>query len=432
MADLKSIAAPASASSVCGCDIPAPQPLTPISEALAAILDNVRPVSGTTILPVPQAQGRITTAPVASKMPLPLFDNSAMDGYGIHADDMARTGPLRLRLTDRIAAGRGQIATLAAGTTVQILTGAPVPAGVTAIVPHEQTRRAGDDIIVDAPIAPGDNIRRTGEDMVAGVPLLTAGTRLDPRHIALLLAAGIFEISVRSKVRVGLLSTGDELVSFGETLGEHHIIDTNRPLLSSLLGAASVELLDFGIVTDSREAVSERIQQAAAKTDLLITTGGICGSDADHIAPAICAAGGVCRQVKVALRPGKPIGIGRLRSTHIMCLPGNPLSAMVTAILFVRPLVRALAGGQQDQADGLAAIAGNIFRHKPGRTEFALVTVMGIDGEGRRHLAPLPRGSHRLFSLVKADGFAMLPQDSGDVLPGESLIFHPFVSGFAL
>lgn len=432
MAGLMSIAVPASASSACGCDVPAPQHLVPIVEALATILDNVRPVSGTMILPVTQAHGRITTAPVASKMPLPRFDNSAMDGYGIHADDMARAGPLRLRLTDRIAAGRGRISALGAGTTVQILTGAPVPAGVAAVVPHEQTRRAGDDIIVDAPIAHGDNIRWAGEDMVADAPLLKAGTRLDPRHIALLLAAGIFEISVRSQVRVGFLSTGDELVSFGERLGEHHIVDTNRPLLSALLAATGVELLDFGIVADSREAVSERIQEAAAKTDLLITTGGICGSDADHVAPAICAAGGNCRQIKVALRPGKPIGIGRLHSTHIMCLPGNPLSALVTAILFVRPLVRALAGGQPDQPDGLAAIAGNVFRHNPGRTEFVPVTVMSIDSDGRHHLASLPRGSHRLLSLVKADGFAKLPQDSGDVLPGESVMFHPFATGFAL
>jgi len=431
MTGLMNSAVPA-ALSACGCDVPAPQRLIPVVEALAVILNNARPVSGTVILPVTQAQGRITAAPVASRMPLPRFDNSAMDGYGVHADDMARTGPLRLRLTDRIAAGRGRIATLGAGATVQILTGAPVPAGVAAIVPHEQTRRAGDDIIVDAPIAPGGNIRRAGEDMTAGVPLLKAGTRLDPRHVALLLAAGIFEIPVRSPVRVGLLSTGDELVSFGERLGEHQIVDTNRPLLSVLLAGTYVELLDFGIVTDSREAVSERIQEAAGKTDLLITTGGICGSDADHIAPAICAAGGTCRQIKIALRPGKPIGIGRLHSTHIMSLPGNPLSAMVTAILFVRPLVRALAGGQRDQADGFAAIAGNVFHHKPGRAELVPVTVMTIDKDGRRHLAPLPRGSHRLFSLVKAEGFAMLPQGSGDVLPGESLMFHPFTSGFAL
>lgn len=425
------IAVPASVSSECGCGLPAQQRLVPIAEALAAIVDGVGPVSGTEILPVAQARGRVIAAPVASEMPLPRFDNSAMDGYAIHGDDISRAAPLRL--TDRIAAGRGQIAALAAGTTVQILTGAPVPAGVAAVVPHEQTRRAGDDIIIESPIALGDNIRRAGEDMVAGQPLLQAGTRLDPRHIALLLAAGLIHVPVTRRVRVGLLSSGDELVSAGEALGPHHIVDTNRPLLSALLVAPDVELHDFGIVEDSRNAVSERIRDAAAKTDLLITTGGICGSDADHIAPAICAAGGSCRQLKVALRPGKPIGIGRLHATRIMCLPGNPLSALVTAVLFLRPLLRALAGEQPQQLSGIAAVAGEVLRHSPGRTEFVPVIVTSsIDAWGRPQVASLPRGSHRLLSLVKADGFAELPENSGDILPGETVKFHPFISGFAL
>lgn len=410
--------------------MPAPQQLVPIAEALAAIVDGIRPVSGTEILPIRQAHGRVVAAPVTSKMPLPRFDNSAMDGYGIHGDDISGGAPLRL--TDRIAAGRGRIAALAAGTTVQILTGAPVPAGVAAVVPHEQTRRAGNDITIDSPIALGDNIRRAGEDMVAGQPLLPAGTRLDARHVALLLAAGLTHVAVISRVRVGLLSTGDELVSAGEALGPHHIVDTNRPLLSALLAAPGIELHDFGIVGDSGDAVSERIQDAAARADLLVTTGGICGSDADHIAPAICAAGGTCRQLKVALRPGKPIGIGRLHATRIMCLPGNPLSALVTAVLFLRPLLRALAGEQPHQPSGIAAVAGEVFRHSPGRTEFVPVIVTSIEADGRPRLASLPRGSHRLLSLVKADGFVELPADSGDLLSGEAVKFHPFISGFAL
>lgn len=419
-------------SSACGCDTPPQQRFVPVADVLAAIVDGVGPVSGTEILPVTQAQGRVAAAPVAGEMQLPRFDNSAMDGYGIHGDDISRATPLRLRLTDRIAAGRSSMAELVGGTTVQILTGAPLPAGVAAVVPHEQTRRVGDDIVLDCPIVRGDNIRRAGEDMAAGGLLLKAGVRIDARHIALLLAAGIFRISVRSQIRVGLLSTGDELVPSGAELGAHHIVDTNRPLLSALLAAPDVILHDFGIVGDSRKCASERIRDAAAMTDLLITTGGICGSDADHIAPAIRDAGGSCRQIKLALRPGKPIGIGRLHATHIMCLPGNPLSALVTATLFVRPLLRVLAGRQPDRPTGIPAIAGEVFRHNPGRTEFVPVTVMSIDMIGRRRLASLPRGSHRLLSLVAADGFAELPQDSGDVLPGEDVTFHPFTTGFAL
>lgn len=426
------IAVPAPALSTCGCDRPPQQRLMPVAEALAAIVDGVGPVCGMETLPVTQALGRVNAAPVAGEMQLPRFDNSAMDGYAIHREDVSRVTPLRLRLTDRIAAGCSQMAALVAGSTVQILTGAPLPAGVAAVVPHEQTRRAGDAIIVDCPIAPGDNIRRAGEDVAAGGLLLEAGARIDARHIALLVASGILQVSVRSQIRVGLLSTGNELVSSGTALGAHHIVDTNRPLLSALLAAPGIVLHDFGIVEDSRKCLSERIREAAAATDLLITTGGICGSDADHIAPAIRDAGGTCRQIKLALRPGKPIGIGRLDATHIMCLPGNPLSALVTAVLFVRPLLRVLAGEQPEKLTGVSAIAGDVFRHNPGRAEFVPVTIMSIDTAGRRRLASLPRGSHRLLSLVAADGFVELPQDAGDVLPGEDVMFHPFNTGFAL
>jgi molybdopterin molybdotransferase len=416
--------------SECGCDVASTQRLMSIAEARSTIVDGVKPIAGTEILSVVQACGRVTAVPLTSQMPLPRFDNSAMDGYGIHQDDWSSAAPLQLE--DRIAAGREQIAALEPGTAVQILTGAPVPAGVTAVVPHEQARRINDCIFIEPPITPGDNIRRAGEGMTAGWPLLQAGTRLDPRHIALLLAAGHAHVQVMSRVRVGLMSTGDELASAGEPLGPHQIVDTNRPLLSALLATPDIELHDFGIVADSPQALSERIRVAAARTDLLVTTGGICGSDADHIAPVICAAGGMCRQLKVALRPGKPIGIGHFNGTHILCLPGNPLSALVTSVLFLQPMLDALKGQRPSQLSGIAAFAEEVFRHTPGRTEFVPAVVTSLDPNGHPRLSALPRGSHRLLSLAKADGFAELPEEAGDLMAGDAVSFHPFASGFAL
>jgi molybdopterin molybdotransferase len=425
------IAVRAPMASGCDCGAAARQ-LVPVEEALADFLAGVIPLAGSTACPVAKARGRIAATTIASAVPLPRFDNSAMDGYAIHADDLARDPPLRLRLTDRVAAGRGAVAALHRGATVQILTGAPVPRGVAAVVPHEETRRSGNHIIVGARVAPGANIRHAGEDAARGEALVAAGTRLDVRHIALLLAAGVSEIPVVRRVRVGLLSTGDELTDAGQAADGHRIVDTNRPLLANLLDAPDVELHDFGIVADRQDAVAKCVRNAVTECDVLITTGGICGSDADHVAPAIQAAGGECRQVKLALKPGKPIGFGRLDGATILCLPGNPVSVLITTMLFVRPLLRYLAGLPQEPLHGFPAFAADVFRHVPGRAEFVPVQVMSIDSGNRRRLRSLPRGSHRLSSLAAADGFAEIACDRGDVQPGQSLVFHPFNAGRSL
>lgn len=414
------------------CEFPPRPRLIQVARALDEILAGVTPVSGSMILPVNQARGRVAAGPIVSTMPLPRFDNSAMDGYGIHGEDLAGARPLRLRHTERIAAGSDRIAALGAGTTVQILTGAPVPPGVGAVAAHEQTRRDGKDIIVDGPLQLGANIRRAGEDVAVGQQLVSSGTRIDVRHVALLQATGVFEMAVKSRLHVGVLSNGNELVEAGEVVKGHNIIDTNRPFLLNLLNSPDVELRDYGIARDCLEDVSQRVQQAAADCDLLVTTGGICGSDADHVASAIRAAGGTCGQIKLALRPGKPIGVGRIGSMHILCLPGNPLSALVTTVLFVRPLLRALAGSPRLGSSGTPAVAADIFRHAPGRAEFVPAVVESIDAAGPRRLTSLPRGSHRLSSLAAADGFAEIPRDSGDVLPGEPLIFHSFAADFSV
>lgn len=416
----------------CDCDVAIQPRLVPVEQALDEILAGVKPALGSEMVPVVQARGRVASEPVASAVPLPRFDNSAMDGYAIHGDDLSGRQPLRLKLVDRVSAGHGETAALRPGTTVQILTGAPVPSGVAAVVPHEETRRSGNHIIVGARVAPGANIRHAGEDVALGEALVAAGTRLDMRHIALLLAAGVSEIPAARRVRVGLLSTGDELTDAGQAADGHRIVDTNRPLLANLLDTPDVELHDFGIVADRKDAVAEGVRSAAVACDLLVTTGGICGSDADHVAPAIRAAGGECRQIKLALKPGKPIGVGRFGATHVLSLPGNPVSALVTTILLARPLLRRLAGVPQQPLTGFPAFAADVFRHSRGRTEFVPVKVMSMDAGNRRRLRSLPRGSHRLSSLVAADGFAEIACDRGDVQPGQPLVFHPFCPDWTL
>jgi molybdopterin molybdotransferase len=425
------VAVRTSALSGCDCTV-ASSKLIPVEQALANTFAGVAPISGSVMCPVAKASGRIAVMTINSAVPLPRFGNSAMDGYAIHADDIICDHPLRLRLTGRIAAGGGAAAALRPGTTVQILTGAPVPLGVAAVVPHEDTRTCGDLISIEKQAAPGDNIRCAGEDVMVGEPLVSGGTRVDARHIALLQAAGVSEIPVVPRVRVGLLSTGDELAEVVKGTHGHRIVDTNRPLLSNLLNTPDVEVRDFGIVADRTEAIAARMRKVATDCDLLVTTGGICGSDADQIAPAIRAAGGECRQIKLALKPGKPLGIGRLGRTHILSLPGNPVSALVTTLLFVRPLLRRLAGAAVQPLLGIPAVAVDAFPHATGRTEFVPVMVESVDAAGRRRVKSLPRESHRLSSLAAADGLAEIAGEKGDVASGEPLIFHSFGVGFCI
>ncbi len=279
----------------------------------------------------------------------------------------------------------------------------------------------------------GANIRRRGEDVSKGTEVVQKGTRLDARHIAMLAATGISSVSVRRPLRIGVLSTGDELVDAGNEPAEARIVDTNRPMLLALLSSPAVELVDLGIVADHEQDVSTAMAQAAARFDLLITSGGVAGSDADHLARAIIAAGGRCRTLKLALRPGKPIAAGMLVRLRILCLPGNPVAAMVNLLLFGRPLIQRMLGVTETQTMSVPSRAAAVFHHRRGRTEFLPAKVTGFAPGGIPLLEKLGRGgSARLLPLIAADGLVEIGPHVDDVPPEAALAFHPFATSFAL
>lgn len=243
----------------------------------------------------------------------------------------------------------------------------------------------------------------------------------------MLAAIGIGEIEVRRRLRIGIISTGDEIVDVTSDVRQNQIVDSNRPMLTSLVSSPAVDISDLGIVNDDCHALSSSIVEAAAHLDLLISTGGVSGSEADYLKPAMLAAGGTCEALKTALRPGKPIACGVLGNMRVLSLPGNPVAALVNFLLFARPLIRKLSGVARAEAGHRPARASETFFHKAGRTEFVPVSISGHDDLGLPLLRKLGRGgSARLMPLMEADGFAELEPSAADIEAGGALRFYPF------
>jgi molybdopterin molybdotransferase len=390
-------------------------------------------VAETEIVPVSAAAGRVLAVDVKTRMPLPPFDHSAVDGFGIAGADIGQAAPLRLRLVGRLAAGDRAHLPLQAGETVRVFTGAAIPPGVSGVILEERCCQSGSTVSVEVTVPDGANIRRRGEDVPEGSIIIDAPAILDARHLAILTAAGIDRVGVRRKIRVAVLSNGNELRDAPQPLEPGNIYDTNRPMLLSLLSSAWIETIDAGRHPDDPSALRDVYAGAATGADVVISTGGAAGSDVDHIAPAVRANGGTVRRYRLALRPGKPVLGGRIGETSIVGLPGNPVAALVNFMLFARPVIARAAGLVPSRPRGQAAVTANPFGHAAGRTEFVPVRIVGSDELGRPRVEKLGRGgSARLRPLVLADGLAEIPGDRGDLAAGSGIAFHAFAAAFAL
>ncbi|ODT19583.1 MAG: hypothetical protein ABS35_21385 [Kaistia sp. SCN 65-12] len=411
---------------------PQPGVSEPISlaEAYAKIGLLLEPIGAAETLPLAQASDRILAADAKSSLPLPIFDNSAVDGYGIHQDDLVTGG--KLDVIGRLSAGASSTVALSAGQAIYLATGAVVPDGVAAVAMHEKTLRAGANVIVNEPHALGANIRHAGEDVAKGSLIVEAGTLLDYRHVAILASAGLESVSVRRKVRVALFSTGDEVRRSGEQLSPGQIYDVNGPMLTSLLGRKFVEIVGTPRATDNADVISRLLRERSATTDLIVSTGGAAGSDSDHAFGSILAAGGTAQSLRMALRPGKPIVVGRIGSCVVLSLPGNPLAALVNFLLFARPAMLALSGQSFRRPRAQAALAAEEIVHAGGRVEFAPGRIVDYADDGRPMVVRIGRGgSARLKPLVEADGLIELDAELPVVAAKSPLRFHAFSASFA-
>ncbi|MCP4559540.1 MAG: molybdopterin molybdotransferase MoeA [Bosea sp.] len=400
-----------------------------VPEACARASAYAPPLIGTDIVTVAQGTGRTLAEPVVALVATPPFTQSAMDGYAVAACGGLAVGN-RVQVVGRIPAG-GRGGKIAPGQAIRLFTGAPIPEGADAVVMQEHVDRDGDIIVLRRPIRTGDNIRINGEDVQPLEILLQAGERLDARHLALAAAQGIGTLKVRTRPRVAVISTGDELRQAGDALESSAIYDSNRPMLLALIEQSGLVSIDGGWVPDQPEMIADRLLCMAERADLIVTSGGASLGEEDHALEALERAGGSGETLKIALKPGKPAVVGRVGSAAYLGLPGNPVSSLVCWLLLGRTMACSLEGREPPRRLGFPLPSKSAFARRAGRTEFVPVKLEeGHDGLGVEILGR--GGSARLQPLAEADGLAEIAAESDGIRPGDLVLFHPLRGGFAI
>ena len=392
-------------------------------QALAQLLAAARPVAEVRHVPLTAAAGRVLAQAQTSTVDVPPLDNSAMDGYAVRLGDLPQAG-VTLPVSQRIPAGTVG-SELQPGTAARIFTGAPVPPGCDVVIMQERCEAGDGAVTLNHLPRPGENIRRRGEDIAAGSEILPAGIRLRAQEIALAASAGLPELPVHRRVRVGVFFTGDELVQPGEPLPPGAIYNSNRYLLRTLLEGLGCEVRDLGSVPDRLDATRDALRRAAADNDLIVTSGGVSVGEEDHVKPAVEAEGRL-DMWKIAIKPGKPLAFGEVRkpeggSAWFIGLPGNPVAAFVTCAMLVRPFILRLQGVAEVLPKTLALTADYSWSRPDGRLEFLRGR---INDAGRVELYP-NQGSAVVTSLCWSDGLVLNPPGQA-VQAGDSVRFVTF------
>ena len=400
--------------------------LLAVEAAAARMAAHVPPVRETEAVGLADALGRVVANDVRTKIPLPPFDNSAVDGYAVRHADLAASGETRLRIVGRSQAG-SRTEAVGAGQAIRIFTGAPMPEGADTVFMQEDCRVEGETVILPAGLKPGANRRLRGEDIAAGAVALPAGRRLGPEDVALTAAIGCTEIEVRRRPRVAVFSTGDEIVEPGKPLGASALYDANRYLLLALLRGMGAEAHDLGILKDDPAALTPALAAAAEGHDLILTSGGVSTGEADHVKAAVEQVGKLVLW-RLAIKPGRPVAMGVVRGTAFAGLPGNPVAVFVTFVHVVRPLIQRLAGAEVASASALPVRAAFQYKKKKGRREYVRVGLRrGADGviEAVKHPQD---GAGVLTSLTETDGLAELLEDRVEVEPGSTVGFLSYAA----
>ncbi len=409
----------------CGCDHVAGK-LTPLDVAIERGLALATPVTEVEEVSLTDAIGRVLAMDATSPIPLPPFDNSAMDGYIVATADLTGDGPWTLTIAGRIAAGDAGQVTPKSGTALRILTGAPVPAGFDAVVMQEDCDVKDGTISFSRKPAVGQHIRPMGGDAAKGQVVVPAGAEIGPRQTGALAAIGSGTVTVRRKVRVAIFSTGSELVQPGEALGAGQIWNSNRYTLLSLLKKDWIEVVDLGAIPDEPALLKEALVNACATCDMVITTGGVSVGDEDHMPRLFEEAGGVMQVMKVAIKPGKPITYGTLNRAIFVGLPGNPVSAFVTWLVIGAVVLEKRAGINARRSGRMLVRSASAVTRRAGRVEFRPARYIENSQSGAIEVELLsPEFSGRVALLSLADGLAVIPADSQEVAKGDALEFIP-------
>ena len=398
-----------------------------VEEHFSRIVGTVRrlPSIGLNLL---DAQGCVLAQDVTSEVPLPGFTNSAMDGYAVHAADLAAASeeaPVTLPVVHDIPAGNTQALSLAPGQSMRIMTGAPMPHGADSVVPVERTDGGLAKVTISASVSVGDSVRQAGEDVCAGDLVLRDGTRLGPRQIALLAAVGTGQVQVTPKPRVVVISTGDELIEPGTPPGFGQVVDSNGLMLTAAVRALGCIASRVGCVRDDARTFLSTIESQLLRADAVITTGGVSMGAYDTVKEVLSRVG-TMRFDKVAMQPGMPQGFGVLGEDEVpvFTLPGNPVSAMVSFEVFVAPALRVMAGRLQHESPLVPAVAAHDWTVPAGKVQFARV-VLSRNGSGYTVAIAGLQGSHALGGLAGANALAVIPVEVTSVRAGDTVRCHP-------
>ncbi|MCO5089391.1 gephyrin-like molybdotransferase Glp [Bosea sp. (in: a-proteobacteria)] len=400
--------------------------LVTLDEAAARAVARAVPLPGTAALPLAEADGHVLAQAVIAPRDLPPFANAAVDGYAVRFADLAAGAETCLPVLGRTFAGEAP-AMLAHGAW-RIFTGAAVPDGADTVVMQEDVAAADGAVVLPAGIRRGAHLRLAGEDVACGQEVLPAGRRLRPQDLGLVAALGLARVTVRARPRVALFSTGDELVEPGRPLPPAAIYDANRVMLRAMLRRAGADVADLGILRDGAAGLERRLREAAAVSDLVLTSGGVSVGEADHVRDAVLASGRLDLW-QVAIKPGKPIALGSVAGTPFLGLPGNPVAVFVGFAFLARPLLARMAGEAYLPPPARPVRLGFAHGKKPGRREFLRVS-LEPSGDGwvaRRHPG---EGAGSLASLAQSDGLIVLAEDVVAVEAGDEAPFLPYAELF--
>jgi len=406
-------------------DLPGAKDWMPIAQARKQMLGAMRPIEGFESVALRDALNRVLDRDVVAPFDVPAHDNCAMDGYALRMADLKAGAATRLAVVGSAFAGTAFSGSVGAGQAVRVMTGAVLPRGADVVVPQEFVQASDNDVEIPSGPRAGQNIRHAGEDLARGQPALRAGKRVGPAELGLLASLGVAEVAVRRRLRVAILSTGDEIASIGRALAPGQIYDSNRYTLTAALRRMDAELLDLGVVRDEPDALERAFRTAAASADAVVTSGGVSVGEADFVKELMARLGEV-RFWKIAIKPGRPMAFGRIGSAWLFGLPGNPVAVMVNFYQLVADALQTLAGVDPlPPRPRFAVTCVAPIRKGKGRAEF----VRGVlfDDGGIWKVRPGEhQGSGVLRSMSEANCFIALPEDQGNVAAGDLVPVQPF------
>ena len=398
----------------------------PHNEALALLTARLHPVAGTERLPLTEASGRILAETVIAPRDIPAHTNAAVDGYAFGHAHYDRDRGSRFRLAGRAAAGHALGQRIGPEEAARIFTGAMMPAGTDSVAMQEDVRVDGDGVFIPGGLKPGANRRLAGEDVQADSVLMEANVRLRPQDIAALAATGAGDVSCYRRLRVGVISTGDELLAAGAPFSEARVYDANAPMLMALSAIAGHPAAFLGMAPDKAARVEEKLSQAAASHDVVITSGGASRGEEDHVVKALHMLGSL-KMWQIAIKPGRSMSFGQIGDAVFLGLPGNPVAAFVCFLLYAAPVLSLLGGGRWREPRRYAVPAGfALNRRKPGRREFLRGMLTGGAGD-QLCVIPYPHdGSGLISSLRASDGLIEIAERIESIDEGQAVSFIPY------